>query len=59
MLALTQIDLGAVVADQSEAVLGARARTCGLHHTLRRYVDAPGGTLCVEVRVGKRTYQLA
>ena len=47
--------------DQPEAGLGDRARTVDFPKvdTLRRYADALGGTLRVEVKVGDETYQIA
>ena len=46
---------------QSEASLGDRRGPLDLTKidTLRRYADALGGTLRVEVKVGDETYQIA
>ena len=61
MLALTQTDVAEVLAISqkrvSEIERGQVERT--KVDTLRRYADALGGTLRVEVQVGEETYQIA
>ena len=61
MLALTQTDVAEVLAISqkrvSEIERGHVDRT--KVDTLRRYADALGGTLRVEVQVGDETYQIA
>ena len=61
MLALTQTDVAEVLAISqkrvSEIERGHVDRT--KVDTLRRYADALGGTLRVEVQVGEETYQIA
>ena len=61
MLALTQTDVAEVLAISqkrvSEIERGQVDRT--KVDTLRRYADALGGTLRVEVQVGEETYQIA
>ena len=61
MLALTQTDVAEVLAISqkrvSEIERGQLDRT--KVDTLRRYADALGGTLRVEVQVGEETYQIA
>lgn len=61
MLALTQTDVAEVLAISqkrvSEIERGQVDRT--KVDTLRRYADALGGTLRVEVQVGDETYQIA
>ncbi len=61
MLALTQTDVASVLEISqkrvSEIERGQVDRT--KVDTLRRYADALGGTLRVEVTVGEETYQIA
>lgn len=61
MLALTQTDVASVLEISqkrvSEIERGEVDRT--KVDTLRRYADALGGTLRVEVKVGEETYQIA